>query len=40
MIQVDTLDVLTTQQDSNSIIIKLKYYIPNSNVTGTLTFQF
>lgn len=40
MIQVDTLEVLTTQQDSNAIIIQLKYYIPNSNVSGTLTFQF
>jgi phage baseplate assembly protein W len=40
MIQVDTLDVLTSQQDNNSLIIQIKYYIPNSNINGTLNFQF
>jgi len=40
MIQVNSLEVLTDQQDNNSIIIKLKYSIPNSNISGTLNFQF
>lgn len=40
MIQVDSLNVLTDQQDNNTIIVQLKYYVPNSNVSGTLTFQF
>jgi phage baseplate assembly protein W len=40
MIQVNSLEVLTDQQDNNSIIIKLKYSIPNSNINGTLNFQF
>ena len=40
MIQIDSLEVLTDKQDYNTIIIKLKYYIPNSNIGGTLNFQF
>jgi phage baseplate assembly protein W len=40
MVLVDSLEVLTDQQDNNSIIIKLKYSIPNSNINGTLNFQF
>ena len=40
MIQIDSLQVLTTQQDNNSLIIQLKYYIPNSNLSGNLNFQF
>ena len=40
MVQIDSLQVLTDQQDYNTIIIQLKYYIPNSNINGNLTFQF
>ena len=40
MVRIDSLQVLTDQQDSNTIIIQLKYYIPNSNINGNLTFQF
>jgi phage baseplate assembly protein W len=40
MIQIDTLEVLTNQQDYNTLIVRLKYYIPNSNINGTLNFQF
>jgi len=40
MIQVSSLEVLTNQQDNNTIIIQLKYYIPNSNISGNLNFQF
>ncbi len=40
MIKVDSLEVLTTQQDYNTLIVRLKYYIPNSNINGTLNFQF
>ena len=40
MIQIDSLQVLTTQQDNNSLIIQLEYYIPNSNLSGNLNFQF
>jgi len=40
MIQIDSLQVLTTQQDNNTLIIQLKYYIPNSNINGNITFQF
>jgi uncharacterized protein len=40
MIKVDSLEVLTNQQDNNTIIIKLKYSIPNSNISGNLNFQF
>jgi phage baseplate assembly protein W len=40
MVQVNSLEVLTDQQDNNSIIIKLKYSVLNSNISGTLNFQF
>jgi phage baseplate assembly protein W len=40
MIKIDSLEVLTNQQDNNTIIIKLKYSIPNSNISGNLNFQF
>jgi len=40
MINVSSLEVLTNQQDNNTIIIQLKYYIPNSNISGNLNFQF
>jgi len=40
MIQIDSLQVLTTQQDNNTLIVQLKYYIPNSNINGNITFQF
>ena len=40
MIQIDSLQVLTTQQDNNTLIVQLKYFIPNSNINGNITFQF
>jgi len=40
MIQIDSLQVLTTQQDNNTLIVQLKYSIPNSNINGNITFQF
>jgi phage baseplate assembly protein W len=40
MVEIDSLEVLTNQQDYNSITIQLKYYIPNSNISGVLNFQF
>ena len=40
MIQIDSLEVLTDKQDYNTLIVRLKYYIPNSNINGTLNFQF
>ena len=40
MITISSLEVLTNQQDNNTIIIQLKYYIPNSNISGNLNFQF
>jgi len=40
MVQIDSLQVLTTQQDNNTLIVQLKYYIPNSNINGNITFQF
>ena len=32
MIQIDSLQVLTTQQDNNTLIVQLKYSIPNSRL--------
>ena len=40
MIQIDSLQVLTTQQDNNTLIVQLKYSIPNSNINGNINFQF
>ena len=40
MIQIDSLQVLTTQQDNNTLIVQLKYSIHNSNINGNITFQF
>lgn len=40
MVEIDSLEVLTNQQDYNVITIQLKYYIPNSNISGVLNFQF
>jgi phage baseplate assembly protein W len=40
MVQIDSLQVLTTQQDNNTLIVQLKYSIPNSNINGNITFQF
>ena len=40
MIKVKKLDVLTSPSTPNSIIINLQYYVVNSNVNGTVTFNF
>jgi phage baseplate assembly protein W len=40
MIKVKKLDVLTSPSNPNSIIINLQYYVVNSNVNGTVTFNF
>jgi hypothetical protein len=40
MVQINTLEVLIDPQNSNALIIQLKYYIPNSNIAGVLNFQF
>ena len=40
MVQIESLQVLTTQQDNNTLIVQLKYSIPNSNINGNITFQF
>lgn len=40
MIKVKKLDVLTSPSTPNSIIINLQYYVVNSNINGTVTFNF
>lgn len=40
MIQIASLDILSNTQDNNTIIISLKYFVPNTNIQGTLSFQF
>jgi uncharacterized protein len=40
MIKIKKLDVLSSPSNPNSIIINLQYYVVNSNVNGTVTFNF
>ena len=40
MIQIASLDILSNTQDNNTIIISLKFFVPNTNIQGTLSFQF
>ena len=40
MIQIASLDILTNPMEDNSIIISLNYYVPGTNIQGTVSFQF